>query len=122
MWSALVAADSAAQLLFKAAALALEPPAVDAAWLAMVAQSPRVWLAVGFLLLTFGLWMLVLRRHAISSAFPVTSLTIVAVAACSVPAFGETLGPVRLAGIALIVAGVAMLRPADPAEGPSNSR
>lgn len=117
----MVASDCAAQLLFKSAALQLEAPRPDLQWVAMVAQSLRVWAAAACLLLTFGLWMLILRRSSLSGAFPVTSLTIVGVIVGSHFAFAERIGAVQLAGIALIVAGVAMLRPDNPAAGEGSS-
>jgi multidrug transporter EmrE-like cation transporter len=113
LWSGLVVSDSAAQLLFKSAAVRLPKPAATPAWMAMVAQSWRVWLAVGCLLLTFGFWMLVLRRRKLSTAFPVTALTFIGVVAGSSLFFGETITPLQYAGIALIVVGVAALRPLD---------
>ena len=118
MWAGLVASDCVAQLLFKAAAQQLEAPRLAPEWLAMVAQSPRVWIAVACLMVTFGLWMLILRRAPLSAAFPVTSLTIVGVLVGSRLAFGESVAPAQYAGIALIIGGVALLRPAhaDPVE------
>jgi multidrug transporter EmrE-like cation transporter len=113
LWGGLVLSDSAAQLLFKSAAVRLAEPSATLAWVAMVAQSWRVWAAVACLVLTFGLWMLVLRRARLSTAFPVTALTFVGVVGGSWWFFGETIAPVQYAGIALIVAGVASLRPLD---------
>jgi multidrug transporter EmrE-like cation transporter len=113
LWTVLVAADSAAQLLFKSAAVHLAQPAPTFAWVAMVAQSWRVWSAVACLLLTFGCWMLVLRRASLSRAFPVTALTFVGVIGGSWWFFGETIVPMQYAGIALIIAGVALLKPLD---------
>lgn len=117
LWAALVAADTAAQLLFKAAAGRLDEPRLAPEWIAMVAQSPRVWAALSCLLLTFGLWMLVLRRAPLSSSFPATSLSIVCVVAASRLLFGESIAFLQLVGIALIVVGVALLRP-DRVESP----
>jgi multidrug transporter EmrE-like cation transporter len=115
LWLGLVAADTAAQLLFKAGALRVEPPRVELGWLAMVAQSPWIWAAASCLLLTFGLWMLVLRRARLSTAFPVTALTFVGVIAGSRLVFQEAIAPQQYAGIALIVLGVALLRPLEQA-------
>lgn len=109
-WLALVATDTAAQLLFKAAAQGLDEPRFATEWIAMVAQSPRVWAGVLCLLLTFGSWMLILRRAPISSAYPVTSLSIVCVVVASRIVFGDAVAPMQYAGIALIVLGVALLR------------
>jgi multidrug transporter EmrE-like cation transporter len=113
IWAGLVVCDSAAQLLFKSAAVRLAEPAPTLAWVAMVAQSWRVWSAVACLILTFGLWMLVLRRAKLSTAFPVTALTFVGVVGGSWWFFGEMIAPVQYAGIALIVAGVAAIKPLD---------
>jgi drug/metabolite transporter (DMT)-like permease len=113
LWTGLVVSDSAAQLLFKAAAVQMAEPRLDWAWLVMVAHSQRAWAAVSCLLVTFGLWMLILRRSALGMAFPVTALTFVGVIAGSRLLFGESIEPLQFAGIALIVCGVAMLRPLD---------
>jgi len=113
LWFGLVVSDSAAQLLFKSAAVRLPKPAATFAWMAMVAQSWRVWLAIGCLLLTFGFWMLVLRRRRLSTAFPVTALTFIGVVAGSSLLFGETITPLQYGGIALIIVGVAALRPLE---------
>ena len=113
LWVGLVISDSAAQLLFKSAAIRLAPPIPTLAWVAMVAQSWRVWSAVTCLLLTFGFWMLVLRRAQLSRAFPVTALTFIGVIGGSWWFFGETIAPIQYAGIALIIAGVAALKPLD---------
>jgi drug/metabolite transporter (DMT)-like permease len=113
LWAGLVLSDSAAQLLFKSAATRLPAPEVTLEWLAMVAQSLRVWAAVGCLLLTFGIWMLILRRATLSASFPVTALTFVGVISGSWLFFGEVIAPLQYLGIALIVAGVALLGPAS---------
>lgn len=113
LWAGLVACDSAAQLLFKAAALRLASPEPTLAWVAMVAQSWLVWSAVACLVLTFGLWMTILRRAKLSTAFPITALTFIGVVGGSWWFFGESIAPLQYAGIALIVAGVAALKPLD---------
>jgi multidrug transporter EmrE-like cation transporter len=113
LWAGFVVSDSAAQLLFKSAAIRLAEPTPTLAWVAMVAQSWHVWTAVACLLVTFGLWMLVLRRARLSTAFPVTALTFVGVVGGSWWFFGETIAPIQYVGIALIVAGVAALKPLD---------
>ena len=114
VWAGLIVADSAAHLLFKSAATHLPEPQATLPWLLMVAQSLRFWAAVACLIVTFGLWMLVLRRAKLSLAFPVTALTFVGVIGGSMLLFHETIAPWQYAGIALIVVGVALLRPLDP--------
>ncbi len=112
-WSGLVVADIAAQLLFKQAAVSLPPPEASAAWVAIVAQTPLVWAAVACLFVAFGFWMGILRRASLATAFPVTALAFAGVIAGSWLLFGETVTIAQGAGIALIVAGVALLKPLD---------
>lgn len=112
-WTGLVVADVAAQLLFKTAAIDLPPPQASTAWVAIVAQSPLAWAAVACLLVAFGFWMRILRRAKLATAFPVTALAFVGVVAGSHLLFGETVSFAQGAGIVLIVAGVALLRPLD---------
>ena len=113
LWAGLIVADSAAQLLFKSAAQRLPEPDATLPWLLMVAQSPWFWAAVACLVVTFGLWMLVLRRAKLSLVFPITALTFVGVIGGSMFLFNEAISPLQYAGIALIVVGVALLRPLD---------
>jgi multidrug transporter EmrE-like cation transporter len=113
LWIGLVLSDSAAQLLFKSAAVHLAQPTPTFAWVVMVAQSWRMWSAVACLLLTFGFWMLVLRRASLSRAFPVTALTFLGIVGGSWWFFDETIAPIQYVGIAFIIAGVAALKPLD---------
>ena len=113
LWAGLIGSDTAAQLLFKTAAVRLPSPSLSAAWIVMVAQSWLVWSALTCLLVTFGLWMLVLRNSRLSTSFPVTALTFIGIAIASSWLLGEMIVAVQYVGIALIVAGVAMLRPLD---------
>ena len=113
LWAGLVVADATAQLLFKGAATRLPAPGWSLAWIVMVAQSWRVWTALACLVVTFALWMLILRRSRLGQAFPVTALAFAAVVAGSWWFLGETVTPAHGLGIGLIIVGVAMLRPFD---------
>jgi len=113
LWTALIACDAAAQLAFKSAALQLPQPEPSLHWALMVAQSPPAAFALACLALAFGFWMLILRRSKLSAAFPVTALAIVCVVAASRWLFDEPVAPFQAIGIALIVAGVALLKPLD---------
>jgi len=58
----------------------------------------------------FSLLLLLLARHPVAVAFPVvTGLTIVVAAFLGARAFAEPLAPGRLAGSALVIAGVALV-------------
>jgi drug/metabolite transporter (DMT)-like permease len=54
----------------------------------------------------FVCWILLLSRADLSYAQPITALSFVSVAVCSVVFFGEKVGVMRLAGIAMILVGV----------------
>ena len=113
LWAGLVAADSAAQLFFKAAALTLPGPRPDWQWVAMVTRAWQAWAATGCLLLTFVQWMLILRGTRLATAFPMTALTFIGVLAGSWWFFGESASVVQYAGVLLIVAGVSLLKPLE---------
>ena len=112
LWMVFVAADAAAQILFKNAAAHLPDPALSLDWLYATATSPRIWAALACLALTFGSWMMILRRAPVATAFPMTAATYIAVVVASQILYGEAIAPVQYLGIALIVAGVALMRPA----------
>jgi multidrug transporter EmrE-like cation transporter len=58
--------------------------------------------------ITLGIWLV--GRYAVSLAYPiVVGLSLVVLAAISALALGETLSPLKLAGMALIVLGVVLL-------------
>jgi drug/metabolite transporter (DMT)-like permease len=109
LWATLIALDTSAQLLFKSAAVRLTPSEPSFQWLQMVAQSLRFWAAVVCLLMTFLVWMLILRRSRLGLSFAATALTFVGVIGGSQLVFGESISVTQYAGIILIVVGVALL-------------
>ena len=112
LWVLFIGVDGAAQLLFKNAAVHLPEPSASAAWVYAAATSVRVWMALACLGVAFVLWMMILRRFPLATAFPMTASTYVVVVTASQILFGERITLVQCLGIALIVVGIAMLRPA----------
>ena len=111
LWIVFIAADGAAQLLFKSAAGHLPDPSLTREWLVLAATTLRVWGALGCLLMVFLVWMAILRRLPLATAFPMTAATYVVVVAASQVVYGETIAPIQYLGVALIVVGVALMRP-----------
>jgi multidrug transporter EmrE-like cation transporter len=109
LWAALIAFDTSAQLLFKSAAVRLPPAELSFQWLEMVTHSLRFWAAALCLVMTFSVWMLILRRSRLGLSFAATALTFVGVIGGSLLVFGETISSIQYAGIVLIVVGVALL-------------
>ena len=112
LWIAFVAADAAAQMLFKNAAAHLPDPSLGLSWLYATVTSPRIWAGLACLGLTFGSWMLILRRGPLATAFPMTAATYIVVVVAARILYGETIAPMQYLGIGLIVVGVALMRPA----------
>lgn len=113
LWAAFIALDTAAQLLFKSAAERLAPAEFSLQWLRTVAQSLRFWAAALCLVMTFAVWMLILRSSRLGLSFAATALTFVGVIGGSVLVFGETVSSIQYAGILLVVVGVALLGRSD---------
>jgi multidrug transporter EmrE-like cation transporter len=109
LWVALMALDPSAQLLFKSAAVRLPPAELSLQWLNLVAHSLRFWAAAFCLVMTFAVWMLILRRSRLGLSFAATALTFVGVIGGSVLVFGESVSSIQYAGIILIIVGVALL-------------
>jgi multidrug transporter EmrE-like cation transporter len=110
LWTALIGLDTIAQLLFKLAAQGLGQPHLSWRWLMIVAQSISLWGAALSVVLTFPIWMLILRKSQLNLAFPATALTYVGVIGGSRLFFGEPIYPMQFLGIVLIVVGVSLMR------------
>ncbi len=109
-----IACSSCSQVLLKAA---MSGGAIQAAIgsgraLAIataVIGSPLVILGLGLFGLSAILWLAVLARVPLSSAYPVIALGIVVTVAAGHLIFGEALGATKLGGVALIVVGVVLV-------------
>ena len=117
--AAFLGADTLTQLAFKLAGDVVGEQPLGLTFLEVAAGSATVWTAAGLYFATYVLWMLVLQRTPLSRAFPLTALSYVTVPAAAWLVFGETIGLIPLAGIALILAGVCLIghevtEPAEP--------
>jgi drug/metabolite transporter (DMT)-like permease len=99
-WIALLMTDTAAQLFIKAGAVA------------SVAESTldlKVLAGYGCVILSFLLWMQILKSTRLTLALSASSLNYVTVAIAAHYVFGEPLSPTLLLGCALIAVGVFVL-------------
>lgn len=78
-------------------------------WAVALAASP--WFVVGMACyaLSLGLWLLVLARAEVSLAYPLLSIGYLVTAAAGYFLLHEAVGPTRLAGLALICAGIVVV-------------
>ena len=110
LWTGLIGLDTIAQLLFKLAATGLGQPRLSWQWFGIVSQSISLWAAALTVMLTFPIWMLILRGTQLNLAFPATALTYIGVIGGSRLFFGESIEPMQFMGIVLIVVGVSLMR------------
>jgi multidrug transporter EmrE-like cation transporter len=109
LWTALLSAETTAQLGLKLGSRAVENVAFGWDWLVRAFAAPWLWLGVLAYLASFATWMLILRRMPLGAAFPLTGLVYVTVLATSIALLGEPVGLLQAAGIALIVGGATLL-------------
>lgn len=105
--------NAMAQLALKASVRSLGPIALDlhGAWpaaLSLIAE-PYLWLGLGCYGVSVVVWILALSRVDVSVAYPMLSLGYVVNAVAAWWLFSETLGPHRVAGIAVVILGVIIL-------------
>lgn len=106
---AFLGVDTATQMAFKLAADAIGDVPLGTQFALAMAATPAAWLAVALYVATYALWMLLLKDTDLSRAFPLTALSYVTVPALGWLAFGEAVGMWTIAGIALILVGVALV-------------
>ncbi|MGN6480704.1 EamA family transporter [Luteibacter sp.] len=108
LWLANVLLDTGGQLAFKAAAG--DPRAGDglARWKYMLAR-PWIWAGIGCYVLEFVVWIAFLSLVPLSEGVLLGSINIVAIMIAGRFLFRERLSPLRVTGILLVAAGVAIV-------------
>jgi multidrug transporter EmrE-like cation transporter len=109
LWVAFIACETATQIAFKAASQSVEGMSFGLGFLQVALSTPTLWLTVLCYIATFILWMAVLMRMDLNRAFPLTALGYVTVPIFAFALFGEYLPAPRIAGIAVIIAGVILI-------------
>jgi drug/metabolite transporter (DMT)-like permease len=101
----------AGQLLLKWRALATRPPLPASgklSYLMTMFTDPYVWLGLGGAVLASVCWVLAVRQTPLSVAYPFMALSFLLVPAAASVLFGESISAGQYAGMATIVAGVAL--------------
>lgn len=105
--------NAMAQLLLKAATRATGPIALS--WGGVAAAAPHLllnygaWGGIACYVLSVLIWILALSRAPVSVIYPLLSIGYIVNAVGAALLFGESLGPGKLLGIAVIVLGVYLL-------------
>ncbi len=105
--------NAGAQLLLKAGvtplgALHISPANLLPTVLQVLSQWP-ILAGLGCYVLSVGVWIVGLSRVDVSLAYPMLSMGYVVNALAAWWLFGEALGPMRLAGMLVILAGVVLI-------------
>jgi drug/metabolite transporter (DMT)-like permease len=98
--------DTVVQMVWKSAVLAVPESAGFMETVHTLVVQPMFYLLLTLFGIQFICWILLLARADLSYAQPITALSFVSVAACSVVFFGEKVGVMRMGGIAMILVGV----------------
>lgn len=109
LWIAFIALSAATQLAFKSAGDKLDNVEFGPRFVELATREPAVWIAIAGYIAVFLVWIAILKSTPLARAFLLTALVYVPVTLGAWAWFGEGLSAVRIIGITMIVAGVAML-------------
>jgi drug/metabolite transporter (DMT)-like permease len=119
-WLLFITVETATQVAFKYAGATLDDRSGLGRLVAHALATPVVLLGFALYFCGFLLWLTILKTVDLGRAFPMTAMVYVTTLACAVILFHERLNATRIAGVAVIALGVALLasdtRPAPPAE------
>lgn len=113
--------DTFIQILWKSAVSAAPPLSTPLATILFTIRQPFCEVIVALFIIQFINWMAILSKTDLSYSQPVTSLSIVSVTALSFIIFHEKTPPLRMIGMALILAGVWFISMTDHKTSPGAS-
>lgn len=108
-WVVLLAIETLGQVSLKFAGMqvgALEPNRHS---ILTALSTPWLWLGLACYLGQFVIWMRILEKSRLSSAFPTSAIAFVAIMIASWAVFGDPMGWEKILGSAIIVAGILLL-------------
>jgi drug/metabolite transporter (DMT)-like permease len=108
-WLLFIAVETATQVAFKYAGATLDDGSGLGHLVAHALATPVVLLGFGLYFCGFLLWLTILKSVDLGRAFPMTAMVYVTTLACAVMLFHERLNATRIAGVAVIALGVALL-------------
>lgn len=115
-WIVFVALETFAQISLKLAA-ADAPPGPDlAAWLRALTSNGWFQASIAADVVNFFAWMLILRRHDLSLAVPLSSFCYVTIVLASTFLLHETVTPLQVLGLGLVGIGIVLVADRGPAD------
>jgi drug/metabolite transporter (DMT)-like permease len=74
-----------------------------------IVSTPAVWMGLALFVLSAAAWLIVLSRASLSFAYPFVALTYALILVFDRFVLGESVSPLRWAGVALIMAGIVLV-------------
>ncbi|MGH8184590.1 MAG: DMT family transporter [Rhodanobacteraceae bacterium] len=108
-WLLLLLIETLGQVAIKKAGIAVGAFELDRPSILKAVSTPWLWLGLACYLGQFAIWMKILEKSALSSAFPTSAIVFVAVMVASWAVFGDSMGWEKILGSAIIVAGILLL-------------
>ena len=108
-WLLFVAVETTTQIVFKMAGATLDDSAGLVPLIRHALGTPIVFVGFALYFCGFVCWLTILKDVDLGKAFPMTASVYLATLTAAVLLFHETLNPVRILGVVVIIAGVALL-------------
>ncbi len=121
-WTAMIGFAGLSQISLKYAGLDTGPFDFSVRAFALALGSAWLWVSIGSHIGEFLVWITILRKSRLSSAFPTLAILFVGMILAGHLLFGEAVGWVKVVGCAMILAGILMLGPDDEASPPEPAR
>jgi len=109
LWAGIPIFATFAQICMKLTSLSFGEKTLGISWLFEMSRSPWFWSSIGFDIAGFFCWILVLKNNKISIAFPLTSVSFVAVLVASSVIFNETITMQHYVGTLSLLFGIYLL-------------
>ena len=122
LWAVFLALATFTQTAFKWGGTDLEKLEFGWEWFRTMLRSPAVGLAVLGYIVMFGVWLHILQRTSLARAFVMTGLVYITVPVAGAAIFNESFGIFHAVGIALIIAGIALMGPVTGSPTADSSR
>lgn len=108
-WVVLLAVETLGQVSLKFAGTQVGPLEPNRHSILTALSTPWLWLGLACYLGQFVIWMRILEKSRLSSAFPTSAIAFVAIMIASWAVFGDPMGWEKILGSAIIVAGILLL-------------
>jgi len=120
-WLLFITVETATQVAFKYAGATLDDRSGLGHLIAHALATPVVLLGFALYFCGFLLWLTILKTVDLGRAFPMTAMVYVTTLASAVILFHERLNATRIAGVAVIALGVALLASDTGAAAPAEN-